>query len=188
MKEFLQATDIIDWEDPDILSLASELTCLSGARFGTARNCFSFVRDEIRHSGDFQLNPVTCRASDVLRAGTGFCFGKSHLLAALLRANGIPAGLCYQRLLVDQARGQFGLHGLNALFLDAYGWFRVDPRGNKRGVTAEFIPPQESLAFTPSAQGERDLLDIYAEPLPQVIETLQRCETFETVLEQLPDV
>lgn len=188
MKEFLESSAIIDWEHPDILDIASELTCLSGARFGTARNCFNFVRDEIRHSGDLELNPVTCRASDVLREGTGFCFAKSHLLAALLRANGIPAGLCYQRLLLDEAQGKYGLHGLNAIYLEAYGWFRVDARGNKRGVTAEFIPPQESLAYTPSAEGERDLLDIYSEPLPQVLAVLQEQQTYRGVTEHLPDV
>jgi len=43
-----------------------------------------------------QRDVVTCSASEVLREGTGICFAKSHLLAALLRAVGIPAGLCYQ--------------------------------------------------------------------------------------------
>jgi len=38
------------------------------------------------------MNPVTCKASDVLIYGTGYCYAKSHLLAALLRANAIPAG------------------------------------------------------------------------------------------------
>jgi hypothetical protein len=52
--------------------------------------CFEWVRDEIRHSYDYQMNPVTCRASDVLEYKTGYCFAKSHLLAALLRANQIP--------------------------------------------------------------------------------------------------
>lgn len=38
-----------------------------------ARACFQFVRDEIKHSWDYKLNPVTCRASEVLQYGTGFC-------------------------------------------------------------------------------------------------------------------
>ncbi len=62
-----------------------------------AHRCFEFVRDEVRHSWDFKENPVTCHASEVLRHRTGYCYAKTHLLAALLRANRIPAGLCYQR-------------------------------------------------------------------------------------------
>jgi transglutaminase-like putative cysteine protease len=63
-----------------------------------SNNCFQFVSDEIKHSLDYRLNPVTCKASDVLFHKTGYCYAKSHLLVALLRANGIPSGLCYQRL------------------------------------------------------------------------------------------
>ncbi|MBI2949982.1 MAG: hypothetical protein HYY23_20300 [Verrucomicrobia bacterium] len=47
----------------------------------------------------------------------GFCYAKSHLLAALLRARGIPAALCYQRLAFDAAGSAFCLHG--CLPLDA---------------------------------------------------------------------
>ena len=188
MNEYLQTSPIVDWQHPLVLETARELACRSGARFGTVRNCFEFVRDEIRHSGDFQLNPVTCRASEVLEAGTGFCFAKSHLLAALLRANGIPAGFSYQRLRLDGAGGRYGLHGLNTLHLDAYGWLRVDARGNKPGVVAEFIPPEERLAYTPTAVGERDLPGNYAEPRPDVLALLKRCETFADIEEQLPDV
>jgi hypothetical protein len=46
----------------------------------------------VKHSGDYQLNPVTCSASEVLAADTGFCCAKSQLLAALLRANGWWSG------------------------------------------------------------------------------------------------
>ncbi|MEZ0154964.1 MAG: transglutaminase family protein [Candidatus Reddybacter sp.] len=49
------------------------------------------MRDQISHSLDSQQNPVTYRASSVLEYGTGYCYAKSHLLVALLRANSIPA-------------------------------------------------------------------------------------------------
>ncbi|WP_043317658.1 transglutaminase family protein [Microbulbifer sp. HZ11] len=190
MQAYLQSTPIIDWQHPDILDAASDLKCRSGAKFGTARNTFEFVRDEIRHSGDFALNPVTCKASDVLIAGTGFCFAKSHLLAALLRANQIPAGFRYQRLLLDKAAGRYCLHGLNSIYLERYGWFRIDARGNKpaAGIVAEFIPPQERLAYTPMEDGEQDLPQNYVEPLPQVIQLLETSDSYQAVIENLPDI
>ena len=63
-----------------------------------ASRAFEFVRDEISHSNDAGRKELCLRASDVLDKRTGLCFGKSHLLCALLRAAGIPAGLCYQYL------------------------------------------------------------------------------------------
>jgi transglutaminase-like putative cysteine protease len=36
----------------------------------------------------------------------------------------------------------FCLHGLNAVYLEDFGWYRIDARGNKTGVAAQFTPPQ----------------------------------------------
>ena len=146
------------------------------------------MRDEIKHSSDYQLNPVTCKASDVLKYQTGFCYAKSHLLAALLRANQIPAGLCYQRLLIDDtAESAYCLHGLNAIYLENYGWYRVDARGNKIGVNAQFCPPHEQLAFALNNPQEQDITGIWAEPLADVIHTLSTYTSYDLVLAHLPD-
>ena len=79
-----------------------------------------------------------------------------------LRANNIPAGLCYQRLRRDASPG-FSLHGLSAAFLPKYGWYRLDPRGNKPGIDAQFAPPHEQLAWSADASaGEEDLPGVWA--------------------------
>ncbi len=98
MQDYLQASEYIDIHHPLIQETAQQLAANLQGDEAIAKSCFEFVRDNIKHSWDFQLNPVTCKASEVLRHGTGYCYAKSHLLAALLRANNIPAGLCYQRL------------------------------------------------------------------------------------------
>ncbi|TLS80196.1 transglutaminase family protein, partial [Photobacterium damselae subsp. damselae] len=78
----------------------------------------------------------------VLEAKIGWCYAKSHLFAALTRTNGIPTALCYQYLNCNEyKKDEFSLHGLNAVYLDKYGWYRLDPRGNKEGVNALCIPP-----------------------------------------------
>ena len=47
-------------------------------------------------------------------AKEGICYAKSHLLAAILRANLFPTGFCYQRLVLDdKTDSRFVLHGLN---------------------------------------------------------------------------
>lgn len=188
MQRYLAPSKYIDFEHRDIMSLARRLTQDSSAELDIVQRCFEFVRDEIRHSYDFKLNPVTCKASDALRHKTGYCYAKSHLLAALLRANGIAAGLCYQRLSVGDSGAPYCLHSLNAVYLKDFGWYRVDARGNKPGVHAQFSPPHEILAFSIKEEQERDFPEIWAEPLPIVIEVLERYDRYDQVLANLPDV
>lgn len=185
---YLQASEFIDFDHPAVTHKAKELAAGCVADEDLARRCFEFVRDEIKHSWDSNRNPVTCRASDVLIHGTGYCYAKSHLLAALLRANGIQAGLCYQRLSVDGDGPPFSLHGLNAVFLKQHGWYRIDARGNKPGVEAEFCPPIEKLAFPITHRDEADLPELWAEPLAVVVKALMHNDTVEQVYKNLPDI
>jgi transglutaminase-like putative cysteine protease len=179
MSRFLASTDIVNWHHPDVSAHARALRGELTDGVEIARRCFEWVRDEIKHSMDYGLTPVTCAASDVLREGSGFCYAKSHLLAALLRANGVRAGLCYQRLSLNDGGPPYCLHGLNAVWLQDVGWYRVDPRGNRSGVDAQYAPPVERLAFSVTAPGEADLPEIWAEPLPIVVEALRTHQTTE---------
>jgi transglutaminase-like putative cysteine protease len=189
---FLASSTYIDFEHPLVrakaLALALALALAQGCvdDVGVARACFEFVRDEIKHSWDFRCNPVTIRASEVLELGTGYCYAKSHLLAALLRANGLPAALCYQRLTITDVP-PFCLHGLNAVYLRQFGWYRMDARGNKPGVDAVFDPPVERLAFALVHPGERDIEGLFAEPNPAVIRVLSECGSVREVFERLEE-
>jgi transglutaminase-like putative cysteine protease len=189
MTPYLISSPWIDADHPAVAAKAGELRTNALDESDLVRRCFEFVRDQIRHSGDEMSGPVTCKASDVLLHGTGYCYAKSHLLAALLRANGVPAGLCYQRLTIsDTGDGPCCLHGLNAVHLQAHGWYRLDPRGNKPGIRAMFTPPDEALAFQIRDPQERDLPGIWAEPWPVVVQTLTTQPTVQAVMANLPDV
>lgn len=188
MDAFLASTEHVDWRTPAVLAKARELAAGSADPVEIARRCFEFVRDVIKHSWDHRLGPVTCTASSVLEHGTGYCYAKSHLLAALLRANGIAAGLCYQRLSVGDSGAPYCLHGLNAVWLPDFGWYRLDARGNKPGVDAQFRPPIERLAFAARGRLEADLPEIWPEPLLVVTRALTSFGTIEDVAANLPDV
>lgn len=188
MDMYLASSEIIDWENPPVMEKARELSRGSTTREGIAKACFEFVRDGIRHSKDYQLNPVTCSASEVLEHKTGYCYAKSHLLAALLRANGIPAGICYQRLSIDDNGPPFCLHALNAVYLPDIGWYRIDARGNRPGAEALFTPPVEKLAFPITIAGEMDLPEIWPDPLPHVIKVLRSSRSYQDVADNLPDI
>jgi transglutaminase-like putative cysteine protease len=188
MQSFLTSSTYIDFDHPDLANKAAELAKGCASEEEVVKNCFEFVRDSIKHSLDYLQNPVTCRASDVLVHGTGYCFAKSHLLAALLRKNGIPSGLCYQRVPLSTDSTQFCLHGLNAVYLKNHGWYRIDARGNKPGINAQFTPPKESLAFTDLVEPAGDLPEIFSQPLPQVVHALTKYGTVHDVAKNLPDI
>jgi transglutaminase-like putative cysteine protease len=187
MIEYLRRSEVIDWDHPTILQQAKELAG-AGDVLDVAKACFEWVRDEVQHSRDFERDPATWRASDVLTHRTGYCYAKSHLLAALLRANGIPAGFCYQRLSVNDVGPPYCLHGLNAVWLPGFGWYRMDARGNRAGIDAQFAPPVERLAFALQSEDEVEFENVLAEPLGCVVDLLRRCGTWQEVLAGLPDV
>ena len=166
----LAGNEFIDVDDRSVRALALTLRRSAGSDTSFAKAAFEWVRDEVAHSYDVGDPRVTLAASEVLAQRVGLCYAKSHLLAALLRAEGIPAGLCYQRL---AHRDGHVLHGLVAIHLDG-AWHRQDPRGNKDGVDAQFSLDSERLAWrvVPSL-GEVDYPGIFASPAPCVVETLR---------------
>jgi transglutaminase-like putative cysteine protease len=188
MEKYLKVSKVVDWQYPDILRCAQQIAAGHQTPTAIAQACFEWVRDEIHHSCDYRMNPVTCLASDVLKYRTGYCFAKSHLLAALLRANQIPVGFCYQRLSIDDQGAPYSLHGFNAICLPDFGWYRVDPRGNKEGVNAQFMPPQEQLAYRIQLPEEADFPAIMDEPLQVVVAALQARITWDDLLYNLPDI
>ncbi len=187
MDRYLKSTEIIDWQTPAVRECAGRLATGHTDPEEIARACFEWVRDQIKHSGDHRAAVTTCRASEVLSEATGWCFAKSHLLAALLRANGLRAGLCYQRLSRDEGNG-FTLHGLVAVHLPNVGWYRIDARGNKPGVDARFCPPIERLAWPGKEQGEMNFPEIWPDPVPIVVDCLQSNHGWEAVKAGLPDI
>lgn len=189
MRAYLKSTNIIDWHHPEVKARAKSLGEGKELTIDIVRACYLWVRDEIRHTGDYGLSIVTSRASEALLARTGFSFSKSHLLAALLRANHIPAGLCYQRVRDMDSESGYFLHSFNAAFLPKFGWYRIDARGNNDFIDARFNPPREYLAYTVrEEEGEADLPKIWTDPLSTVIEVLQKRENADEVLRHPPDI
>jgi len=176
INEYLIPSWAIDFEDALFQALIDDRRWRQLEPIERAESIYTFVRDEIDHAFDVQSPVATCRASDVLNKKVGLCYAKSHLLAALMRATGIPAGLCYQKLMLtdDPADGMV-LHGLNAILLPGIGgWIRLDARGNKPGVSASFSIDQEILAFPVRPElGEVDYPYVYAEPDSAVVQALQ---------------
>ncbi len=187
-KKYTENSTVINWQHPSIRECSERILAKSNHACDYMKNAFEYVRDKILHSRDFQTQIVTCTASEVLKHKSGSCYAKSHLLAALLRVQKIPVGFCYQRLSQEENGPPYCLHGLNAVYTEKYGWYRVDARGNKEGVNARFTPPVEQLAFSVTEPRERDLPEIWSEPLPVIVHALQTFNSVEKLYDNLPDV
>ena len=178
INDYLAADHYVDFENPLIRKKADELF----ANFSDEEEeekikaAFEFVRDEIDHSADIDSERVTKRASEVLEYKEGICYSKSLLLAALLRCAKIPAGLCYQRLTRgDTPDTGYIVHGLNAVYLsNKKKWLRIDARGNKLNVDAQFTGEDEKIAFPVRREYEEtDYPTIYAALHPSIIRVFE---------------
>ena len=184
---FTRPSRWIDSDHPAVRERARALAQGRGDAASVTQACFLWVRDRVRHIGDHGLEPVARFASEVLEHESGICWAKSHLLAALLRANGIPAALVYQRFASEGTRTGFCLHGLNAVWLEPFGWYRLDARGARADLEAEFAPPREVLPYRPALAGERRFSGLWAEPVPLIRAALERHRTRTALWADLPD-
>lgn len=189
IEKYLSANNIIDYDNKLITQLSESLSDQAQDDLDYIRLAYEFVRDNISHSADTNNDLITCSASQVLKEGHGICFAKSHLLAALLRCRSIPTGFCYQKLILDDEVAPVLIyHGLNGVYISKYDkWIRLDARGNKSDVNAQFSIATEQLAFPIRSElGEKDIHIIYPEPDANVLEKLRAYKTRTELWRDLP--
>lgn len=189
INQYLKEDDVIDYSNEIIVHLADLLFQKADSEIEFIKAAYKFVRDKISHSADINEDILTCSASDVLKAGHGICFAKSHLLAALLRCKAVPTGFCYQKLILDDETAPVLIyHGLNGVYLKQYNkWIRLDARGNKAGVNAQFSLDEELLAFPVRPEkGEEDCFTVFPTPDIKVLEKLRKCRTRTELWDNLP--
>jgi transglutaminase-like putative cysteine protease len=147
------------------------------------------VRDRIPHSFDIGATAITAKASDVLRYETGICHAKANLLAALLRTQGIPVGFCFQHLtLMDDDSAGYCVHCYNAVLLGGR-WVKLDARGNKPGVHAQFSLDEPMPAFTCRPEyDEYNWPGIYAAPHNETMQMLEQAKTIQDIIDNIPDM
>lgn len=184
VNDYLEFTDIIDGDHPSVEETAEQLTYGLKDSISKARVLYQFVKDQIFHSFKISATSVTKKASEVLEKGHGICYAQAHLLAALMRASGIPAGFCYQ-ILYDQELEQFVVHGFNAVYLKELDkWIRLDA---SREDSWSFSTEQETpLLSINKALNEHDDFVIYQSPSRRVIKALDTAESVEELRHLLP--
>ena len=90
--DFLKAAEYVDSDDANVRAFAQAAVAGISGDKARAVALYNAVRDKIAYDPYLDyLGGDVFRASAVLKAGRGFCVGKSALLAACARAVGIPA-------------------------------------------------------------------------------------------------
>ena len=178
---------VIQFNTPLIQKEIKAITAQTDSKREQAKLAFEFARDEIQHSFDSETcTLVTINAEEAIEKKQGICFAKSHVLASLLRGMDIPTGFCYQRK--NNPKAGFVTHGLNAIYLEDTGWFRVDPRGNKTGIDSQFTTDVEQLAYPiEPSKGEVDYPNVFTEPSPEVIAAMQNSENVQELFYNRPE-
>jgi len=94
--DWIAAGSFVDSDSPAIVDFAARATAGLGDEKDKVLGLYHAVRDGIVYDPyvDFSQGEHF-RASSVLAAGRGFCIGKAALLAAAVRAAGIPARVGY---------------------------------------------------------------------------------------------
>jgi transglutaminase-like putative cysteine protease len=151
MKEFLRPGRYIDSAHPAVIRFSKQNSQGSVAR-ERAVSLYYAVRDQIRYNPflDFS-NAEVFRASSVLAAEQGFCVGKAALLAACVRAAGIPARVGFAdvknhlttpRLAETMGSDLFVYHGYADLYLEGR-WVKATPAFNLALCTRFRVKPLE---------------------------------------------
>ena len=181
MDKYLDETNCIDFSAPVIQERVKKLRQESDSTLDYIEKAYLFVRDTIPHSWDIKAETVSRKASEVLLNNTGICWTKSCLLAALLRANNIPSGISYQRLTRadEDASEGYIIHALNTIYIkELEKWIRLDARGNKENVHAEFSLDEEILAFPIRCEyGEVDYRNNHPDLDERLLEILENSKS-----------
>lgn len=188
IEKFLKEDKYVDYNSENIQQKAAELFSPDMSDVEKARVAYEFVRDEIPHSFDCNAQVITVKASDVLKYKTGICLAKANLLAALLRSQGIPTGFCFQHITMgkDDSLG-YAVHGYNAVLIGDR-WIKLDARGNKPGVNAQFSLKEPILAFPIRAEyDEYFWKGIYSTQNAACMEMLEQAKSIQDIMDNIPD-
>lgn len=139
LASYLGPTAFIDSDHPDIVAFTARAVGDATGAHDRALKLFYAVRDDFRYDPyAVDMRPEGFRASTCLHRGVGFCVTKAVLLAACLRADGVPARLGFadvrnhlvtERLRQMMGTDVFAFHGYTDVYLNGK-WVKATPAFN----------------------------------------------------------
>ena len=168
----LRPTRFIDSDSPEVVAYARRAAGDAGDEKGKARRLYLAVRDDLRYDPFLvDTRPEGYTASRTLARGSGFCVTKAAVLAAVARAEGIPARLGFAdvrnhltspRLRKLMGTDVFVYHGYTELHLGGK-WVKATPAFNlslcqkAKILSLEFDGENDSIYHPFDAEGRRHM-------------------------------
>lgn len=149
LQQYLQPGPRIESDDPAIVARARELVAGAVTCHEVVERFAEWVHENITYA-----IPGGVTAARTMELRQGDCGGHSNVLAAMLRAVGIPARTPMGAMYVPLYGGSFGQHMWNEVWLgEAIGWLPLDcTAGQATFVDASHIRLAEGMtAFRPQS-------------------------------------
>lgn len=146
LKDYLQASEQVQTNDPAIGELSQKLTRGSKTQFEAVQKVVSYVVDHVRYVNP----PPQYDALYALRTGRGNCQNYSHLTAALLRNAGVPVrivngvtmnqpfNVSWEKGTLTFKMGQ-GRHSWVEIWYPDLGWVPYDPQNMQFFISNRFV-------------------------------------------------
>ncbi len=169
---YLQATAYIDSDHFDIQAYAAQMVDDADSQLEKAVKLYYAARDGVRYDPyAFGFDGNTFKASHVLAEKKAFCVPKAILLAALCRAQNIPARLGFadvknhlasDNLIKMMQTDVFAFHGYTDIFLEGK-WVKATPAFNREMcdkfnvLPLEFNGREDSIFHPFDGDGEKHM-------------------------------
>jgi len=146
LKDYLQASEQVQTNDPVIGELSQKLTAGAKTQFEAVQKVVSYVVDHVRYVNP----PPQYDALYALRTGRGNCQNYSHLTAALLRSAGVPVrivngvtmnqpfNVSWEKGTLTFKMGQ-GRHSWVEIWYPDLGWVPYDPQNMQFFISNRFV-------------------------------------------------
>ncbi|NLA40746.1 MAG: transglutaminase domain-containing protein [Smithella sp.] len=146
LKDYLQASEQVQTNDPAIGELSQKLTRGAKTQFEAVQKVVSYVVDHVRYVNP----PPQYDALYALRTGRGNCQNYSHLTAALLRNAGVPVrivngvtmnqpfNVSWEKGTLTFKMGQ-GRHSWVEVWYPDLGWVPYDPQNMQFFISNRFV-------------------------------------------------
>lgn len=121
LQQYLEPSDLIESDDPDVVKYAREITSGAKDAWEALTRLSKWVNEEIGYD-----LPGGITAAKTLETRVGECGSHSNLLAGFCRAVGIPARCVFGCMYIPEHGGVFGQHAWNEIYMGEAGWIPVD--------------------------------------------------------------
>ncbi|MBW3023351.1 transglutaminase-like domain-containing protein, partial [Candidatus Woesearchaeota archaeon] len=144
LKMYIEPSEYIDSDNPEIIRLASELAEGEDNLFVVVSKLADWTKQNVEYNISTLTEDVSQKSSWVLENREGVCDEITNLFIGLNRALGIPARFVSGLSYTETLKNRWGAHGWAEVYFPGYGWVPFDVTYGEYG----YIDPAHILYKT----------------------------------------